>query len=196
MKQMADADNAPGLTPFRRARQFRNGLMVALLAERPIRLKNFSALELGRSFVEVEGQWWIVLDGRDTKEGRPDERRVPEALMSHLRRYLTHHRNVLAGMQEPSTALWLSTYGQPMRYDSVAAAIAETTRQTVGMKVRPHLFRTSAGSSAAIHAAQLPHLTSAVLNHRDQKTAHEHYIRVASMSAGQVYLDVINSYLD
>jgi hypothetical protein len=55
----AEADiNGPRL---RRAHLVRNGLMVALLALCPIRLKNFAALEMGRSFLRVEGGWWIVV---------------------------------------------------------------------------------------------------------------------------------------
>jgi hypothetical protein len=39
---------------------FRDGLLIALLAYCPIRLKNFAALEIGRSFVNVYGKWWII----------------------------------------------------------------------------------------------------------------------------------------
>jgi hypothetical protein len=55
---MAEAEMAkrPKLT---RARMFRNGLMIALLAYCPVRLKNYAALEIGRSFVNVDGTWWI-----------------------------------------------------------------------------------------------------------------------------------------
>jgi hypothetical protein len=68
---MAEAKIAkrPELT---RARMFRNGLMVALLAYCPIRLKNFAALEIGRSFVNVDGTWWIVLTAAETKEKREE----------------------------------------------------------------------------------------------------------------------------
>ena len=81
---MAEAEIAkrPELT---RARMFRNGLMVALLAYCPIRLKNFAALEIGRSFVNVDGTWWIVLTAAETKEKREDERPVPEDLTSFNR---------------------------------------------------------------------------------------------------------------
>jgi hypothetical protein len=51
-----------------RARMFRNGLMVALLAYCPIRLKNYAALEIGRSFVKEDDTWWIVLTAAETKE--------------------------------------------------------------------------------------------------------------------------------
>jgi hypothetical protein len=37
--------------------------MVALLAFHPIRLKNFAAFEIGRTFVKVKNKWWIVLPG-------------------------------------------------------------------------------------------------------------------------------------
>ena len=37
----------------------RDGVMVAMLAHHPIRLKNFAALELGKSFVRIRDDWWI-----------------------------------------------------------------------------------------------------------------------------------------
>ena len=48
--------------------------MIALLAVCPIRLKNFAALEIGRTFREVEGSWWIVLPAtRRNRAGRTNE---------------------------------------------------------------------------------------------------------------------------
>jgi hypothetical protein len=70
---------------------FRNGLMVALLAY-PIRLKNFAALHIGRSFANVDGVWWIVLTAAETKEKREDERPVPEELTASIERYLDVYR--------------------------------------------------------------------------------------------------------
>jgi hypothetical protein len=58
----------------------RNGFMIALLALCPIRLKNFAALEIGRTFTKVDRRWWITLPGAVTKSRRPDERPVPELL--------------------------------------------------------------------------------------------------------------------
>src|SRR5262249_34749180 len=61
MTLMAEAEAATHRSPLARARQFRDGLMVALLAFHSIRLKNFAALEIGRTFVKIRGEWWIVL---------------------------------------------------------------------------------------------------------------------------------------
>jgi hypothetical protein len=63
-----------------RARGVRNGLMIALLALCPIRLKNFADLKIGQTFKQVQGSWWIALPSVSTKSRRPDERRVPELL--------------------------------------------------------------------------------------------------------------------
>ena len=74
--------------------------MVAMLAFHPVRLGNFAALEIGRSFKQVEGSWWIVLSHSETKERRADEHAVDPCLTRWIDRYLSVHRPVLA---EPTT---------------------------------------------------------------------------------------------
>ena len=87
-----EAETPRNLTALARACQIRNGLMVAMLAFCPIRPKNFAALEIGRSFVKIKGCWWIVLSASETKEKRPDERRVNELLTPAIDRYLGRYR--------------------------------------------------------------------------------------------------------
>jgi integrase len=193
---MDEAEAATHLTQLRRARQYRNGLMLGLLAQCPVRLKNFSSLELGRNFLKVADRWWIVLTGDETKEKRADERRVPQILTSRINRYFAEYRKVLARGGEPSAALWLSgNDGNPMRYWSVANVIEKTTLLALGLKVSTHMFRTSAATTAVLHAGDLPHLASAILHHTDPKVTHEHYVRASSIGAAQAYASIIESYL-
>jgi integrase len=112
---MADAEMAkqPKLTC---ARMFRNGLMIPLLAYCPVRLKNYAALEIGRSFVNVDGIWWIVLTAAETKEKRPDERPVPEELTDPIKRYLEIYRPILTRGNTLSNGLWMKSFPQLMRY--------------------------------------------------------------------------------
>src|SRR5262245_37320450 len=111
-----------------RARQFRNGLMVALLALHQIRLKNFAALEIGRSFEKVNDTWWIVLSALETKETRADERAVDPSLLPFVDQYLEVHRPVLALNGNAPTSLWLSSNdGGAMSYSGVARTISSTT---------------------------------------------------------------------
>ena len=101
---VAEAENSRKMSKLGQARQVRNGLMVAMLAMHPIRLKNFADLEIGRNFIEIKGSWWIVLSASETKEGRPDERRIDDLLHPALDRYLKKCRPLLAGADQSTAA--------------------------------------------------------------------------------------------
>ena len=182
-----------------RARGVRNGLMIALLALCPIRLKNFAELELGQTFKEVHGRWWITLPAKDTKSRRPVERLVPAMLNRYIDVYLNQSRPVLLGLEpKPQTnALWISsTSGEPMTRTSIGALISKITFETLGVDVSPHLFRTAAASTAAAYGSDTPHFASALLNHTDPRVTEEHYNRATSMSAARVYAEMIDRFRD
>lgn len=191
---MTEADAAEHRTGLQRATQYRNGLMIALLACCPIRLKNFAALSLDETLVQIEDCWWIVLTAEQTKEKRPDERRIPDFLIPYVDRYVAAHRAVFANSDESNTACWLSRGGAPMSYLGVEEAVTRTAHTTTGISVSPHLFRTSAATTAAIHAGATPHLASAVLDHRDTATTQQHYTRASSLTAGKTYLALAEAY--
>lgn len=193
---IAEAENSGTKSELAQARQVRNGLMVAMLAMHPIRLKNFAALEIGRDFIQMKSRWWIVLSAEETKENRPDERRIDDLLTVALDRYLRKYRPILERPHDPQSALWLSTNdGASMTYAGVAHAITETTRSTVGVSVSPHLFRTSIASSAAVHGGANPHLASALLHHTDARVTEQHYNRASSLSAAESLRAVVQEYV-
>jgi site-specific recombinase XerD len=193
---IAEAENSGTMSKLGQARQVRNGLMVAMLAMYPVRLKNFASLEIGRNFVEIKGSWWIVLSAAETKEGRPDERRVDDLLKPTLDRYLRKYRPLLAAANQPTAALWLSSNdGVSMSYAGVERALTETTRSTVGVAVSPHLFRTAIASSAALHGGANPHLASALLHHTDSGITEAHYNRASSLSAAESLRIIMQGYI-
>ena len=179
-----------------RARGVRNGLMIALLALCPIRIKNFAALEIGHTFKEVHGSWWIALPSISTKSRRPDERRVPELLNHSIEIYLNQSRPLLIGSKLSTNALWISsTTGRAMTTKNLGTLISKITLETLGVDVSPHLFRTAAASTAAAYGGNTPHLASALLNHRDPRVTEEHYNRASSVSASKIYAEITNSFL-
>jgi integrase len=190
-----EAERSAKLTKLARAYRVRNGLMVALLAFCPIRRKNFGALEIGRNFVKIRGQWWIVLSAAETKEKSADERPVTELLTPIIDRYISEYRPVLARSDGSSAALWLSANdGAPITPKVLARVIRTTTLARVGVPVSPHLFRTSAASSAAVHAGDNPHLATAVLHHTHPNFTNEHYNRASSLSASESLRQIVRKY--
>ena len=186
-QQLADND-------FARARGIRNGLMIALLAVCPNRLKNFSTLEIGHTFKQVHGSWWIAVPAALTKSRRrPDERRVPEWLNNTIDLYLKS-RPVLLRSGSATNALWISsTTARPMTTKNLGTLVSKVTLETLGVDVSPHLFRTAAASTAAAYGGNIPHLASAVLNHTDPRVTEEHYNRAPSIGASRTYAEIISN---
>ena len=179
-----------------RARGVRNGVMIALLALCPIRLKNFAALEIGNSFKEVHGRWWIALPRISTKSRRPDERCVPELLNGSIGAYLSQSRPVLLRSRATANALWISsTTGQSMTPKNLGTLVSRITLEAVGVDVSPHLFRAAAASTAAAYGGNTPYLASALLNHTDPRVTEQHYNRASSVSASKIYAEIVSSYL-
>ena len=189
----------PRLRTYRRATLIRNGLMVALLALAPIRLKNFVGLTLGTSFKRIGDRWWIVLGRHETKSGAADERPVPSYLNQAIAIYLTLARPILLGRREfvigeeddtgsardvLTGGLWIGEGGKPLGYSAVERAIMETTRQTIGRTLSPHDFRRSGATTARFRAGNEPHLASGLLHHRDRNVT-ENYNLASSFEAAQ-----------
>jgi len=84
-------------SPFQRAKGIRNGLIIALLAAGPIRVKNYTALDIGTTFKEVDGTWWIIVPRRDTKTNGGEARPVPDYLNTAIDLYLRQSRPMLIG---------------------------------------------------------------------------------------------------
>jgi hypothetical protein len=78
-----------------------------------------------------------------------------------------------------------------MSYGGVERVITETTYQLLHVAVSPHLFRVAAATTAALHAGQLPHLGSALLQHADERITNECYNRAGSVSVAREFATLV-----
>jgi integrase len=181
-------------SPLERAKRVRNGTMIALLSLCPIRAKNFAALEIGKTFREIAGVWWITLPSRTTKSRTPYERQVPNLIKPVIDKYVSLYRPVLLRPDLPTDSLWLSaTAGRQMLASNISTLVSKITHETIGVSVSPHLFRTAGASTAAIYGGSTPYLASALLDHRDPRVTEDHYNRASSMSAAQTYATLVDA---
>jgi len=92
---------------------------------------------------------------------------------------------------KPTSALWISSRtGQRYTTKNLGTLISKITRQTIGVDVSPHLFRTAAATTAAMYGGDTPYLASALLGHGDA----EHYIRATSVNAANTYAEIVRQY--
>jgi integrase/recombinase XerD len=154
-RMMTSAEQETGWSGRQRAVHYRDGLMIALMAYRPLRLKNFASVILGVHLMQQTGAWWLQFPACGMKAKRPYEVACPAALVPELEHYLAVHRKVLlageSGQLSPNTdALWVSEVGTMLEKGALASRIRKHTKKAFGASLPPHWFRDAAATSIAV----------------------------------------------
>jgi integrase len=180
----------------RRATAFRDGLLIGLLAARPLRLRNLVGLTLDRTLVRSGTQWWIRIPAKETKTMEPVELPWPEPLIDPLETYLYSHRPVLAQCRGRWTravgqALWLSRDGSPMTRRGIYDRITGCTLKGLGKSINPHLFRDCAATTIALDDPGHVRIASQLLGHRTFSTTEKYYNQARNVEASRTMQDFL-----
>jgi len=202
---MREAEQGASRADWRQAMQYRDGLMIALLAARPLRMKNFTVIEIGRHLVTQGGHTRLVLSRNEPKTRLALDLPFPALLCASLERYLSHYRPILCSRavryrpeqrpridpQAASVRLWISARGRPMRGNGIYDRITRLTRTRLGHAVNPHLFRDCAATSIALDDPKHVHITPSVLGHTRITTSERSYNHAPALKATRSYQDQI-----
>jgi integrase/recombinase XerD len=178
-------------TECARAMTYRDGLIIALLAARPLRLRNLAGLVLDRTLASRGTQWWIEFPALETKTKEPIELPWPVPLVAPLETYLARHRGVLAQLRGGSTrsvggALWISRHGSPMGRRAIYGCIKARTLEGLGRAINPHLFRDCAATTIAIEDPGHVGIAARLLGHRTASTTEKYYNQAHSVEASRL----------
>lgn len=178
---------------------WRDGLIIALLALAPLRLRNFAALELGRTLIRRGEIWWISVPGEETKTGRPYHRPFPERLVAALSEYLDRIRPELARRRgywaRPiGQTLWVSAHGSPMGEAAVYQQIMLRTEEAFGTPVNPHQFRHCAATSLALASPEAVRAGAVILGHATFATTERYYNLARAIDAGRRYQEAMTKF--
>ena len=170
---------------LQRAATYRDGLMLATLAARPLRRRNLGMIELGRHLVRCGPGWQLVFAGHETKTGTPFELPWPGRLEAPLERYLDRHRPVLLAGQA-GDRLWIGQRARPMGGRTIHKRVTGVTRRLFGQPINPHLFRDCFATSIAIRDPGHIRVAAILLGH-SQRTNERHYNQAQTIEAGRLY---------
>jgi integrase/recombinase XerD len=181
--------------PFFAASQYRDGLIIALMAARPLRIRNFQDVELHRTLVHRSGSYWLVFGEEETKTGRLIDVEIPRPLTPYLERYLYLHRKALLAKRPtgttPTTALWVSRSGEKMEEPSMRDNIKRRTKAAFGHAVNPHLFRDCAATSFATDDPEHVRCIAPILGHTRLTTSEKHYNQADMLTAARYFSSTI-----
>lgn len=172
--------------------RYRGGLMIALLAARPFRIRNFGAIELHRHLLPSHDGFYLAFEADETKTKQRLEADVPAALVEPLRRYLAVYRPRLLGGAvghtcKPTQRLWVSGVGQGITETRIRDQITELTAKRFGRSINPHLFRDCAATSLALEGPSHSSTTMRILGHRSTATAERYYVQAKTQEAARTY---------
>ena len=193
---MSEADGAIVGRSAWIAADFRDGLIIALLAWRPLRRDNFAMIQCGRHLTRRAGLWRLTFTAAETKTDEPIDIPFPAELVPHLGQYLTVYRPVLleAGARngrDRTDALWVSAHGRGMSAANITLQVRQRTGAAFGKPINPHLFRDCVATAIAIAVPEEIQLILPILGHRSLKTSEKHYNQARSLEAGRRYHQTI-----
>jgi integrase/recombinase XerD len=196
IRLMGEAGSVPGRSEIQRAITFRDGLVIALLAYRPVRIRTLAAITLGRQLVAHGGGWQMIFGPEDIKTKRAFECPFPPELAGHLETYLNVHRPILltsGGRRPPSStkALWVSQNGTAMVIAAISYWIRRNTKEAFGAGIGPHMFRDAAATAIAIYAPEHVLIIKVILGHATIETAEKFYNLAGSLEAGRRHHETI-----
>ena len=181
---MSDAKAHRGNHCMRRAVLFRNGLKTALLARRPIRLRNLSMMLIGQHLVKVGGIWRMRFAGHEVKNGKSIDVMFPEDLVEDLELYFSTFRLYLARSKYTGTALWVSAESAQLSPVSINQQLCKVTKDAFGLSISPHLFRDCAATSLAVHAPEIVQIAHLILGNT-YAVMEKHYNLARVVEAGR-----------
>jgi hypothetical protein len=185
MKQASNSDGT-----ITRIIVYRDGLLIGLLAWRPLRRRTFSLITTRKHLYRAGREWRMSFDGPEIKSGRPLETSVPEWITPFLERYLREARPRFLGATEHD-GLWASTKGGPLTDKAIYGIITARTRAVFGEPVNPHLFRSCAATTIAILDPGRIGVARDLLGHVSLATTHAHYNKAPSIEASRLYASIL-----
>ena len=183
-------------TPRLQAIDYRDGLIIALLALRPMRRKNFAALKLDHNIVKRNGLWRIVLYPHETKTYVHSDVEWPSDLVAPLETYLDIYRPVLMSIkgrwQKPiDDALWISSHGSPLTEMAFYQQVTKRTEEQFGKSINPHQFRHIAASTLASERPEHVRVGANILGHSSFHTTEDYYIQAQQAQAHSKFVEHI-----
>ena len=183
-----------------RLAQYRDGLIICLLAARALRRRSFVAMQLGVHLFRGDAGWRIRLEPDDVKNRRWIEVGAPRTLEPWLDRYLSEIRPALlrrtkrgvdpACAAQANTALWPSADGTALTESGLTGAIWKRSGRKFTIPFATHRFRHAVGSYAPVDDPEHPGIATSLLA-IGTRMHEKHYNRARDHVAETKYHDAL-----
>jgi site-specific recombinase XerD len=170
--------------------QYGDGLMMAMLACKPVRLRNLQATRLSVHLVRQEVAYVWRFEPSETKNFQPIRAELPLSLTPFIDVWITRFRPTLLGDRE-SDALWISCHHRPMAASTIVARYRAATQDELGVMISPHHVRHCLATGVAIGAPDQVRSLPFLLDHKGEAMG-KHYNLSNLLSVSDRYVGILD----
>jgi integrase len=191
MDAVLDGPERGGYFGFRDAIQFRDGLIIALLADAPMRSRAYVALRIGLHLARSGEAWSLDIPAADMKTKEPIEYPISPVLVTYLQSYLETYRRRIPGADRHDW-LWPSASGGQLSAISLLNAVKKRTRKAFGSPITVQAFRRAAATLWAERDPKNVQGSADLLGHASLRMTERHYNMARCRLAGRAGAFVID----
>jgi len=166
---MDEAEKYSGSNKLVTAILYRDGLLIALLAARPLRRRTLALIRIGKQFHHIGNHYTLTFATVDTKNKQSIDYELPCLLTPYLDRYLTYYRRCFPNVVNHD-GLWASVKGGPLSSGGLYRRVITRTRTAFGFSINLHLFRDCAATTLAIYKPDQVLTGAGLLGHSNLNT--------------------------
>lgn len=192
---MAEATRELQLDQRRSPLKYRDGLIIALLATRPIRRRNLAMIRIGQHLVTDVRPFRLVFGAHETKTHTELDIQLPDFLTPAIEAYLTTWRPKVC-RAEAHDGLWASAKGLPMSSEAIYDCVRKRTREALGHPINLHLFRDCAATTIALENPAHIGIAADLLGHTDVAMTERYYIQADTLHAAESHSAGLQSVRD
>ncbi len=190
---MNKAENLSGNTHMEnmeRALLYRDGLIIALLASRPIRRRNLAGIRIGINFLADSSGYTLHFGAHETKNHEVLEHPLPHWLSPYICRYLEYYRLMFQNAAHHD-GLWASSQGGALCSEAIYDRVAIHTKNAFGHSVNLHLFRDCVATTIADEDPENVQVAADLLGHSSLAITERHYIQKNTSKACASYQNTL-----
>jgi integrase/recombinase XerD len=190
-RAVASAADAAGVSKSN-AFDYRDGLMITLLALIPLRRRTLAALRIGQQLVKSGDLWGLDIPPQDVKMRSPLDYPISPDLSQRIDLYLAKFRCRIPGAARHE-GLWPSNQGRLMDAGTIYDTVRRRTSVAFGFPINLHRFRRAAGTLWSIHDPANVQGVKDLLGHASFDPTQKYYIMAQSRLAGRALVRAIGN---
>ena len=172
--------------------EYRDGLLIALLALFIPRRRTVTAIRIGKQLIRTGELWALDIPPEDTKNDQALDFPISADMSRRIDTYLQEFRIRLPGADSHS-GLWASNKRRPMSDSAIYDAVRRRTKKAFGFDVNLHRFRHAAGSLWSIHDPVNVRGVKDLMGHTSyDKTTEKYYVMGQSRLAGKALAKILD----